>query len=217
VLERQPGIGGQLVTLRGLEQTYADIMLPLYGAHQAGNAACALAAVEAFLGGARPLDEEIVRAAFAGVTSPGRLETVRVSPTVVLDVAHNPAGAAALVAALGESFAFSKLVGVVGVLSDKDALGMLGQLEPALDEVVVTANASSRALPVDELAEMARDVFSEDRVTVAATVTDALDVALRLAEADLAFTVAPGGVGVLVTGSVVTVGEARRLLRRSGR
>jgi dihydrofolate synthase/folylpolyglutamate synthase len=93
---------------------------------------------------------------------------------------------------------------------------MLEQLEPALDEVVVTANASPRALPVDELAEMARDVFSEDRVTVAATVTDALDVALRLAEADLAFTVAPGGVGVLVTGSVVTVGEARRLLRRSG-
>jgi dihydrofolate synthase/folylpolyglutamate synthase len=188
-------------------------MLPLYGAHQASNAVCALAAVEAFLGGSRPLDDEIVRTAFAGVTSPGRLETVRVSPTVLLDVAHNPAGAAALVAALGESFAFSKLVGVVSVLSDKDALGMLEQLEPALDEVVVTTNTSPRALQVDELAELARDVFSEDRVTTAVDVAEALDVALRLAESDLPSSVAPGGVGVLVTGSVVTVGEARRLLR----
>jgi dihydrofolate synthase/folylpolyglutamate synthase len=213
VLDRQPGVGGQVVSLRGLEQTYEDLLLPLYGAHQAGNAACALAAVEAFLGGSRPLDDDIVRAAFAGLTSPGRLETVRTGPTVLLDVAHNPAGAGALVAALGESFAFSRLVGIISVLADKDALGMLEQLEPALDEVVVTANTSARALPVDDLAEMARDVFSEDRVSVAANVADALDSALRLAESDLALTGAPGGVGVLVTGSVVTVGEARRLLR----
>ena len=169
------------------------------------------------MGGSRPLDDDIVRAAFAGVTSPGRLETVRTSPTVLLDVAHNPAGAAALVAALGESFAFSRLVGVISVLADKDALGMLEQLEPALDEVVITANTSVRALPVDDLAEMARDVFSEDRVSVAHSVADALDVALRLAESDLPLTGAPGGVGVLVTGSVVTVGEARRLLRGAAR
>jgi dihydrofolate synthase/folylpolyglutamate synthase len=217
VLERQPGVGGQLVTLRGLEQTYADLALPLYGAHQASNAACALAAVEAFLGGSRPLDDDIVRAAFAGVTSPGRLETVRTSPTVLLDVAHNPAGVVALVAALGESFAFSRLVGVIGVLADKDALGMLEQLEPALDEIVVTANTSPRALPADQLGEMARDVFSEDRVTVAGNVADALDVAMHLADADVAMTGAPGGVGVLVTGSVVTVGEARTLLRGADR
>jgi dihydrofolate synthase/folylpolyglutamate synthase len=213
VLDRQPGVGGQVLTLRGLEGTYPDLVLPLFGAHQASNAACALAAVEAFLGGSQALDDDIVRAAFAGVTSPGRLETVRTSPTVLLDVAHNPAGTAALVAALGESFAFSRLVGVVSVLEDKDALGILEQLEPALDQVVVTENASARAMPADELAEMARDVFAEDRVEVASNVADSLDVALRLAEEDLALTGAPGGVGVLVTGSVVTVGEARRLLR----
>ncbi len=214
VVERQPGVGGQLLTLRGLDRTYDEVMLPLFGAHQAGNAACALAAVEAFLGGGTPLDDDIVRAAFAGVTSPGRLETVRTSPTVLLDVAHNPAGMGALVTALGESFAFSRLVGVVSMLADKDAFGMLEQLEPALDAVVVTTNSSTRALPVEQLAELARDVFSEDRVVVAANVADALDTALRLADADLAVTGAPGGVGVLVTGSVVTVGDARRLLRR---
>lgn len=214
VVERQPGVGGQLLTLRGLEQTVEGVLLPLHGAHQAGNAACALAAVEAFLGGRQALDDDIARGAFAKVTSPGRLETVRTSPTVLLDVAHNPAGAAALVAALGEAFAFSRLVGVVGVLSDKDALGLLEQLEPALDEVVVTVNRSPRALPVDDLAEIARDVFSDERVHVAAAVPDAIDLALYRAEDGLALSGAPGGAGVLVTGSVVTVGEARRVLRR---
>jgi dihydrofolate synthase/folylpolyglutamate synthase len=213
VVDRRPGVGGQLLTLRGLEQTYDDVMVPLYGAHQAGNAACALAAVEAFLGGGRSLDADVVRAAFASVTSPGRLETVRTSPTVLLDVAHNPAGVGALVSALGESFAFSRLIGVVSVLADKDALGILEQLEPALDHVVITQNLSARALPTEQLAEMARDVFGEDRVSAAPNVADALDMALRLSEEDLALTGAPGGVGVLVTGSVVTVGEARRLLR----
>jgi dihydrofolate synthase/folylpolyglutamate synthase len=215
VLERQPGVGGQLVTLRGLEQTYPDVTLPLHGAHQASNAACALAAVEAFLGAARPLDPDLVRSAFAKASSPGRLETIRTSPTVLLDVAHNPAGADALVAALGESFAFSRLVGVLAVLADKDALGLLGVLEPALDAVVVTTNSSPRAYSADQLAELAIDVFGEDRVEIAANVRDALDVAVRLAEADVVLTGAPGGVGVLVTGSVVTVGEARRLLRRT--
>jgi dihydrofolate synthase/folylpolyglutamate synthase len=216
VLERQSGIGGQLLTLRGLQAEYDDIVLPLHGAHQASNAAVALVAVEAFLGADRPLDPDIVRAAFAAVTSPGRLETVRTSPTVLLDAAHNPAGAAALVTALGESFAFSRLVGVVAVLSDKDALGLLDALEPALDAVVVTTNSSPRALPVDELTELAVDVFGEDRVESVARLDEALDAAIRLAEADQTLIGAPGGIGMLVTGSVVTVGEARRLLRRGG-
>jgi dihydrofolate synthase/folylpolyglutamate synthase len=176
----------------------------------------ALAAVEAFLGGSRSLDDEIVRAAFAAVTSPGRLEAVRTNPTVLLDVAHNPAGAAALVAALGESFAFSRLVGVIGVLADKDALGILEQLEPALEAVVTTASASPRAMSAEDLGELARDVFDEDRVEVAPHVGDALEAAFRLAESDADLIGAPGGVGVLVTGSVVTVGEARRLLRGRG-
>ncbi|MDX6285873.1 MAG: dihydrofolate synthase / folylpolyglutamate synthase [Frankiales bacterium] len=213
VLERQHGVGGQLLTLRGLQGEYDDIMLPLHGAHQASNAAVALAAVEAFLGAQQALDADAVRAAFAGVTSPGRLETMRTNPTVLLDAAHNPAGAAALVDALGEAFAFSRLVGVVAVLSDKDVLGLLDALEPALDAIVVTTNSSPRALPASELAEIAIDVFGEDRVEQVDRLDEALEAAIGLAEADPDLIGAPGGLGVLVTGSVVTVGEARHLLR----
>jgi dihydrofolate synthase/folylpolyglutamate synthase len=213
VLERQHGVGGQLLTLRGLQGEYDDIILPLHGAHQASNAVVALAAVEAFLGAQQPIDIDIVRAAFAGVTSPGRLETVRTSPTVLLDAAHNPAGAQALVAALGEAFAFSRLVGVVAVLSDKDAFGLLDALEPALDAIVLTTNSSPRALPADELAELAIDVFGADRVESVDRLDEALEAAIRLVEADQDLIGAPGGLGVLVTGSVVTVGEARRLLK----
>jgi dihydrofolate synthase/folylpolyglutamate synthase len=213
VLSRSLAVGGQLLGLRGLGGAYDDVFLPLIGAHQAHNAACALAAVEAFLGGgldARgPLDPEIVRAGFARVTSPGRLEVVRTSPTVVLDAAHNPAGARATAAAITEGFAFGRLVGVFAAMSDKDARGMLEALEPVLAEVVVTQSSSPRALPADELAAVAVDVFGPDRVEVSARLDDALDAAVTLAEEegdDFA------GAGVLVTGSIQTVAEARTLL-----
>ena len=212
VVHRQSGVGGQLLTLQGLRATYDDVVLPLLGGYQAENAACALAAVEAFLGTNQRIDEDIVRAAFASVTSPGRLETVRRSPTILLDAAHNPAGAEALVEALGESFAFSRLVGVVGVLGDKDVVGLLEALEPALDALVVTTNSSPRAMPADELGDIAVGVLGEDRVTVAPRMGDALDAAVAIAESDSDLIGAPGGIGVLVTGSVITVGEARRLL-----
>jgi dihydrofolate synthase/folylpolyglutamate synthase len=213
VLARQVAVG-QLVTLRGLTGDYPDVLLPLYGAHQAGNAACALAATEAFLVREEPLDLDTVREAFAAVRSPGRLEPVRRGPTVLLDGAHNPAAAIALVAALEESFDFRRLVGVVGVLADKDAAGILAVLEPALDHVVVTQSSSPRAMPVDRLAATAVDAFGPDRVEVEPRLDDALDAGVRLAEE------APGdvgdtGIGVLVTGSVATVGEARHLLRGS--
>jgi dihydrofolate synthase/folylpolyglutamate synthase len=153
VVDRVVAVGGQQVTLQGLAGTYGEIFLPLHGVHQARNAACALAAVESFLGGGRgQLDPVIVREGFASVTSPGRLEVVRRSPTVLLDGAHNPAGAAALAAAIGDAFAFTRLVGVVAVLADKDVHGILEQLEPVLAEVVVTQSASGRSLPVDDLA-----------------------------------------------------------------
>lgn len=212
VLSRTVAVGGQLVVLRGLAGEYDDVFLPLHGAHQAHNAAVALAAVEAFLGGAHGergrLDLDIVRAGFAGVTSPGRLEVVRSSPTVVLDAAHNPAGARAVAEALGESFGFTRLVGVLGVMADKDVHGILEALEPVLAEVVVTEATSDRAMPADELAAVAVEVFGPDRVEVTPRLDDAIDSAVTLAEeeGDL------GGAGVLVTGSVVTVGEARTLL-----
>jgi len=205
---RLPGVGGQAVTLRGLVREYDEIFLPLHGAHQAHNAAAAVAAVEAFLGG-NELDPDAVREALAAVTSPGRLEVVRRSPAIVLDGAHNPHGAEATAAAVQEAFSFSPLVGVVGVMGDKDAAGLLAAFEPVFAEVVVTQNSTSRALPAEALAELAEDVFGPDRVHVAARLDDALDRATGLAEqASDAF----GSGGVLVTGSVVTVGEARSLL-----
>ena len=210
---RSVAVGGQSLDLAGLGGDYDEIFVPLYGAHQATNAACALAAVEAFFGAENrgPLDVEAVRAGFAGVQSPGRLEVVRRSPTVLLDGAHNPAGAAALAAAVEEAFSFERLVGVVAVLGDKDVAGVLEPLEPVLDEVVVSTNSSPRALPADALADIAYEVFGDARVSVAARLDDAIERAVALAESNTAV-----GGGVLVTGSIVTVGDARTLLAARG-
>ncbi|MCA1710760.1 MAG: bifunctional folylpolyglutamate synthase/dihydrofolate synthase [Actinobacteria bacterium] len=210
VVSRLPAVGGQLVTLQGLAGTYDEMFLPLFGEHQAQNAACAVAAVEAFLGGGetRQIDADAVREGLAAARSPGRLEVVRTSPTVVLDAGHNPHGMAATVRALADSFSFTRLVGVVACLSDKDVRGMLEVLEPALTAIVVTTNASPRALPVDDLYALAVDVFGEDRVYAEDRLDDALDTAVQQAEDEVEY----GGAGVLVTGSVVTVGEARVLL-----
>jgi dihydrofolate synthase / folylpolyglutamate synthase len=213
VLSRVPAVGGQVISLQGLRARYDEVFLPLYGAHQAQNAAVALAAVEAFAGD-QPLGEELVRAAFDEVTSPGRLEIVRRSPTIVLDAAHNPHGAEALGAALDDSFAFSPLIGVIGVMADKDHEGLLAALEPHLAHVVITQNTTSRATPAAELAEAATAIFGEDRVSVAPRLAEALDQATALAEAGEAFGDPLGTGAVLVTGSVVTVGEARTMLTR---
>jgi dihydrofolate synthase/folylpolyglutamate synthase len=215
VQDRIPGIGGQVVTVQGLGVPYEDIFLPLHGAHQAQNAACALAAVEAFAGTQElhgGLDGETVRAAFAQVASPGRLEVIRRSPTVVLDAAHNPHGARATAEAVQEAFTFSPLVGVVGVMADKDVEGLLDALEPILSTIVCTQNSTSRSMAAEALAEVARGSFGPDRVEVARRLDDALDLAVGLAEAADADVIGLGSGGVLVTGSVVTVGEARVLL-----
>jgi dihydrofolate synthase / folylpolyglutamate synthase len=213
VRSRSIAVGGQMLSLEGIGGTYDEVFLPLYGAHQAGNASLALAAVEAIFGagGRGPIDAEIVQSAFASVTSPGRLEIVRRSPTVVLDGAHNPAGAAALADAMEEAFTFERLVAVVAMLDDKDAAGLLAALEPVVTSVVVTTNSSPRALGVAELTEIADEIVGDSRVQSAARLDDALDLAIGEAEID-----GPGG-GVLVTGSIVTVGEARRLLARRRR
>ncbi len=214
VVSRVPAVGGQVVTLQGLRARYDDVFLPLYGAHQAQNAVAALAAVEAFAGD-RPLDADLVTAAFAKVSSPGRLEVIRRSPTIVLDAAHNPHGAEATGAALEDSFAFDPLIGVLGVMSDKDADGLLAAFEPHLAHVVCTQNATDRAMPADTLAAAAREVYGDDRVTVVPRLADAIDAATALAEAGSASgSIASGA--VLVTGSVVTVGEARRMLKGRG-
>ena len=214
VTERAIAVGGQLLTLQGLSGVYGDLFVPLFGRHQADNASVALAAVEAFVGGgATPLDIEAVREGFAQVTSPGRLEVVRNGPTVLVDAAHNPAGAHALADALREAFAFTHLVGVVAVLADKDARGVLEQLEPVLDQVVITANSSPRALAADDLAAVAVSIFGSERVHVERHLNDALDSAIALAEEADTYAAS----GVVVTGSVVTAGEARAVLVRGRR
>ncbi|ANW20225.1 bifunctional tetrahydrofolate synthase/dihydrofolate synthase [Streptomyces clavuligerus] len=212
IVSREVAVGGQLLTLRGLGGEYEGIFLPLYGAHQAHNAVVALAAVEAFFGigaqHARTLDVEVVRTAFASVSSPGRLEVVRCSPTVVLDAAHNPAGARAAAEAVTEAFDFSRLIGVVAASGDKDVRGLLEAFEPILAEIVVTRNSSERSLDVDALAALAVEVFGEERVVVEPRLDEALEAAVTLAEEEAEY----AGAGVLVTGSVITVGEARLLL-----
>jgi dihydrofolate synthase/folylpolyglutamate synthase len=211
VLRRDVAVGGQLLKLQGLGGAYDDIFLPLHGPHQADNAALALAAVEAFFGAGaqRMLDVEAIREGFASVVVPGRLERVRSTPSVFVDAAHNPHGAQALAAALEADFGFRKLVGVVGVMKDKDARGILSALEPVLTELVVTTSASERAMDVAELEDIANEIFGQDRVEVRPNLVDAVDTALALAEADTEELLS--GVGVVVTGSVVTAGEARAL------
>lgn len=214
VAEREIAVGGQRIALRGLSGVYDDIFLPLHGEHQASNAALALAAAEALIGAGpkQALDPDVVRAAFAGASSPGRLERVaagRGVPTVLVDACHNPHGARALAAALTTEFRFTRLVGVLGVMRDKDARAILAELEPVLHEVVVTANSSARAMDPDELGALAVEVFGADRVSVEPSLATAVEQAGELAEEG-----GESGVGVIVTGSVVTAGEARTLFGR---
>jgi dihydrofolate synthase/folylpolyglutamate synthase len=236
VTNRELAVGGQLIGVRGLLGGYNDLFLPLFGAHQASNAACALAAVEAFAGASATgpdaaagsgaaegepaaLDDELVRSAFAMMSSPGRLEVVRRSPTMIVDSAHNPAGMAATVAALTESFALTELVAILAVSEDKDVPGILDELEPAVSELVVTSNSSSRSADPGKLAELAGAVFSPDRVRAVPRLDDAIELAVELADAADARsedgTGLPGGALVLITGSVITAGDARRLLTRT--
>lgn len=207
VTARESAVGGQLISVQGLAAEYRDLFLPLFGEHQAHNTALAIVAVEAFLGGGeRKLDDAVLRAGLEGVTSPGRLEVVRRSPTVIVDAAHNPAGAQALREALGDAFQFNHLIGLIAVLEDKDAEAILSALEPTLDHVVVSRTTSPRAMSPQALGTLAAELYGDERVTVVENLPEALDRAAELADAD-----GLGG-GVLATGSVVTAAEVRMLL-----
>ena len=202
-------IGGQLISVKGINDTYEDIFIPLHGKHQALNAASALVAVEAFFG-AQPLDIESVRAGFAAVTSPGRCEIVHRDPTVILDAAHNPHGARALAETIESEFTFDEVIGVVAIFGDKDATGVLKELEPILNSVIVTQSSSPRAMPVEELEQIAFSIFGKDRVLPVDSLDAALDRAVEKARRPLS----DESVGVVVAGSVVTVGESRTYLRK---
>jgi dihydrofolate synthase/folylpolyglutamate synthase len=210
VVKRDIAIGGQVVTIQGVHGEYKDIFIPLYGAHQASNAALAIATVEAFVG--QKLSDELVSGAFAGVTSPGRFEILQRDPTVIVDAAHNPHGAKALAKTLGSEFDFQSVFGVVAILGDKDAAGILRELEPVISRVVVTENTSERALPKEELLKIAQSIFGAERTFMESDLQSAITYSME--QATLLNQVSDGANAVLITGSVVTVGEAKRIVKR---
>jgi dihydrofolate synthase/folylpolyglutamate synthase len=193
-------VGGQVISVSGVAGDYNDVFLNLYGDHQAANAALAIAAVEAFLGGgSMALDTDLVAEAFATVTSPGRLQLVATAPTVLVDAAHNPHGAASLADAVQRYFAFDDVTVVLGVFSDKDAAGILAALEPIVTRVVATTAPSDRTLSAQDLAATAREVLGTERVVEEA---DPL-VAITMARGYAAGTEKGA---VIVTGSITLVG-----------
>lgn len=210
LISREVAVGGQMIGVRGLRGEYDDIFVPFFGEHQASNACVALAAVESFLGSGEQLDIDLVREGFAGAETTGRLHAIRLDPTVLVDAAHNPHGAQALAAAIQDSFTFDRLIAVVGVLADKDASGVLEALEPVIDALVVTSPASPRAMSAADLAGIAEDLFTGKDIYVEDDLLTAVDVAMAMAEADGD----AGGTGVLITGSVVLIGDALRLFAR---
>jgi dihydrofolate synthase/folylpolyglutamate synthase len=206
---RAIAVGGQLISITGLRGHYDEIFLPLHGKHQASNAAAALIAVEAFFG-EQDLDIDAVRAGFANVTSPGRCEIIHRDPTIILDAAHNPHGAKAIAETIQSEFTFDDVTGIVALMADKDALGILQALEPVMNQVIVTTNSAARSMSVGDLEALATQVFGADRVFAQPTLADAIDKAIK----DSVRPLSEESLAILITGSVVTVGEARTAVRK---
>lgn len=206
---RAIAVGGQLISITGLRGHYDEIFLPLHGKHQASNAAAALIAVEAFFG-EQDLDIDAVRAGFANVTSPGRCEIIHRDPTIILDAAHNPHGAKAIAETIQSEFTFDDVTGIVALMADKDALGILQALEPIMNQVIVTTNSAARSMSVKDLEALATQVFGADRVFAQPTLADAIDKAIK----DSVRPLSDESLAILITGSVVTVGEARTAVRK---
>jgi dihydrofolate synthase/folylpolyglutamate synthase len=209
VLSRSIAVGGQLLAIQGAKELYTDIFVPLHGKHQASNAAAALVAVEAFFGD-QELDIDAVRAGFANVTSPGRCEVVHRDPTIILDAAHNPHGASALAETIQGEFTFDEVIGIFAPMGDKDVRGIFLELEQVMDTVIVSANSSTRAMKVDALEAIAIEIFGSDRVFSADTLPEAIDKAIT----DAIRPLSEDTIGILITGSVVTAGEARTMVRK---
>lgn len=204
VISRAVAVGGQLLTIQGLKGVYDEIFIPLHGKHQASNAAAALVAVEVFFG-ENELDIDAVREGFAQVKSPGRCEVIHRDPTIILDAAHNPHGSIALYQTLDSEFTFDEIIGVVGVMGDKDARGILVNFEKFMDSIIVTKNSSHRAMEVSDLELLAIEIFGADRVHSSPNLEAAIEKALKVTIRPLS----DESLGIVVTGSVVTVGEAR--------
>ena len=211
VKNRALAVGGQLISIAGVYGEYNDLFLPLHGAHQAANAATAIAAVEVFAGESK-LDEEVVREALVNATSPGRCEIIMRNPTVIIDAAHNPHGAQSLKKTISEEFDFESIIGVVAPMGDKDVDGILEELESVIGRLIVSKNSSHRAAELSELKSIADGIFGNDRVTAIESLQEALVKAIEQAKLDNG--VSDSNTAVLVAGSVVTAGEARGIIRR---
>jgi dihydrofolate synthase/folylpolyglutamate synthase len=206
---RALAVGGQLLTIRTPKDRYEDIFLPLHGKHQASNAAAALVAVEAFFGD-QELDYEAVLAGFANVQSPGRCEVLHRDPTIIIDAAHNPHGARAITDTIQSEFTFDEVLGVFAAMGDKDVEGALVELEKVMNTVIITKNSSDRSMSVEKLEAIASRIFGADRTFSA----DTLDAAIEKAIKDANRPLSEDTLGILITGSVVTVGEARAIVRK---
>jgi len=211
VVKRSLAVGGQLLSVRGVYGIYDDLFLPLHGRHQASNAATALATVEVFMG-EQALDHELVRSAFAGATSPGRFEVIHRNPTVIIDAAHNPHGAKSLKETVNSEFNFDLVIGLVAAMGDKDLSGLLEELEPIMSKIIVTRNSSKRSATIAEIDTLAKKIFGSNRVITVDSLNDAIDQGLTLARDTIA--VQDKSCALLITGSVVTAGEARTYFSR---
>ncbi|MDH6181227.1 dihydrofolate synthase/folylpolyglutamate synthase [Microbacteriaceae bacterium SG_E_30_P1] len=203
-------VGGQVISVKGLAGEYRDLFLPLYGTHQGHNAALAIAAVESFLGrGSQALVGDVLEEGLATVASPGRLQLVGTDPTVLVDAAHNPHGAQALADALRTYFTFDEIVVVLGVLSDKDATGIVEALAPVASSFIATQSESDRAIPAADLADLISRVAPDSALQA----FESLEFAVQ--DARVWAAQAPRR-AVLVTGSITLIGEVLGLSEVEG-
>jgi dihydrofolate synthase/folylpolyglutamate synthase len=210
LLSNAVAVGGQVIAVKGLAGTYSDLFLPLFGDHQAQNAAVAIAAVEAFLGGGtQPLAQDVVEEGLATATSPGRLQVIGIEPTVIIDAAHNPHGAEALAKAIGSYFTFDDVTVVLGVLADKDARGIIRALAPIATKFQVTQSSSERAIPAERLEELVAELTESGVSHEFGVLESAIDEARRGASAARRR-------AVLVTGSIKMIGDALVLAEEQG-
>ena len=196
---------GQRVQVSGLAGKYGPFEAPVFGIHQSANLAVAIAAVEAFLGGGQiPIADDVLRSAVADLSSPGRLQLVRTEPALLLDGAHNPAGAKTLAVSLKSEFSEKPLVGLVAVLSDKDVAGVFSELAGCFEKLVVTESSSNRSLEIADLEKLAIE-HSGTKTEAVVGARSALERARMIArEID--------GM-VVVTGSISLVGDVLQILQ----
>jgi len=200
--------GGTKFSMQGLAGEYHDLFLPVHGSYQAENAALAIVAAEAFLGGGEQrMMDDIIRAALADVSSPGRLQVISKDPLIILDAAHNEGGAESLAVSIRETFNSPYVVGVVSILAEKDASAVLKNLEPVISEVIITQSSSPRAIPFQELEVAAVAVFGADRVRTSPNAWYALELAKEILPKS-------GKSMIVASGSITLVGDILKQLQR---